>query len=308
LLLNRDNCLDSLLLNRDNESIEEISTNNIKYLLLPAILADFTLKLQSIDNRLDSIKRAEIYFKDFIQRLNDYQICDIEVKQSDDSPNETTNGSRLMSTPSLESAAISRNQKINRYREGKELDFKLKEFREQLSQTKGSVDDEILRDYYLTLLKRWINNSLDELHSIETEKPILEHMLQMKSLALDHKKEPKIKSEKIPLKPIIITRNEIQKKIYGLGYPSIPTVSIDEFVNKKIEEGTLAITDPNIYSNSLLNWAEDPDQKLREDELEEERKEGLAEKEDLESLRKQREWDEWKDEHKRGEGNRKNMG
>jgi hypothetical protein len=49
------------------------------------------------------------------------------------------------------------------------------------------------------------------------------------------------------------------------------------------------------YSNSLLDWAQDPDEKLREDELEEERKEGLAEKEDLQSLRKQREWDDWKD-------------
>ncbi len=238
--------VNELSLFSSNESIEEISTNSIKYLLLPAILADLTIKLQSIDNRLDSIKRAQIYFKDFIQRLNDYQICDIEVKQSDDSPNDTTNKSSLMSEPSLESAAISRNQKINRYREGKELDSKLKEFREQLSQTKGPVDDEILRDYYLTLLKRWINHSLDELHSIEAEKPILQHMLQMKTLASDHKKEPKMKSEKIPLKPIIITRDQIQKKIYGLGYPSIPTVSIDEFVNKKIEEGTLAITDPNM--------------------------------------------------------------
>ncbi len=238
--------VNELSLFSSNESVEEISTKNIKYLLLPAILADFTIKLQSVDNRLDLIKKAEIYFKDFIQRLNDYQICDIEVKRSDDSPNETPNDSRLMSRPSLESAAVNRNQKINRYKEGKELDFKLKEFREQLSQTKGSVDDEILRDYYLTLLKRWINYSLDELNSIETEKPILEHMSQMKNLAFDHKKEPKIKSEKIPLKPIIITRDQIQKKVYGLGYPSIPTVSIDEFVNKKLEEGTLAITDPNM--------------------------------------------------------------
>jgi hypothetical protein len=31
----------------------------------------------------------------------------------------------------------------------------------------------------------------------------------------------------------------IQKQIYGLGYPGIPTMTIEEFFDKKVEEGTL---------------------------------------------------------------------
>lgn len=83
------------------------------------------------------------------------------------------------------------------------------------------------------------------------------------------------------------------------------------------------------YSNSLQQWAEDPDKKHHEDEEIESKKETLAEREDSKSdaaLKKARDWDEFKDgkskkcvrylnlknvlEHsevKRGSGNRANM-
>lgn len=80
------------------------------------------------------------------------------------------------------------------------------------------------------------------------------------------------------------------------------------------------------YSNSLQQWAEDPDRKHREDDEIESKKESLAEKEDEESeaaVQKARNWDEFKDgkcdrgttinvttcvaDVKRGSGNRRNM-
>ena len=42
-----------------------------------------------------------------------------------------------------------------------------------------------------------------------------------------------------PLRPFIITKDNLQKTVYGLGYPSIPTMTIEEFFDKKVEEGTL---------------------------------------------------------------------
>lgn len=42
-------------------------------------------------------------------------------------------------------------------------------------------------------------------------------------------------------KPFIITKNELQKQVFGLGYPSRPTVTIEEFVNQKIDEGSLSV-------------------------------------------------------------------
>ena len=34
---------------------------------------------------------------------------------------------------------------------------------------------------------------------------------------------------KRPLKPIIITRDAIQKEIFGMGYKNVPVMSIEEF-------------------------------------------------------------------------------
>ena len=45
-----------------------------------------------------------------------------------------------------------------------------------------------------------------------------------------------------------------------------------------------------------------------EEEEEERRKEELEEKDDEEELQRKRNWDEYTDEHKRGEGNRHNKG
>lgn len=39
-----------------------------------------------------------------------------------------------------------------------------------------NVDDETKRDYFITLLLCYINQAVDELTSIDQEKPILEYM------------------------------------------------------------------------------------------------------------------------------------
>ena len=45
-----------------NETIDEVSTENLKYLLLPALLADFSMRNQHYD-RLDMLEHAEVYYK-----------------------------------------------------------------------------------------------------------------------------------------------------------------------------------------------------------------------------------------------------
>lgn len=42
-----------------------------------------------------------------------------------------------------------------------------------------------------------------------------------------------------PLRPFIITKDLLQKQVYGLGYPGIPTMTIEEFFDKKVAEGTM---------------------------------------------------------------------
>lgn len=77
-----------------NEAIDEVSTNNIQYFLLPALLGSLTLRLTS-GERKDIVEVAEIYFKDFLKRCNeyglsDYQFRDKEEKTSDNKESEKT--------------------------------------------------------------------------------------------------------------------------------------------------------------------------------------------------------------------------
>ena len=124
-------------------------------------------------------------------------------------------------------------------------------------------------------------------------------------------------------------------QVYGLGYPSLPVMSIEEFYDDRVRTGwwedqaansgsllcnfvdtwQYIVCFPGHHSHtqppkgqSLQEWAEDPDGEAFRKEEEEREKEEAVERDDEEALAKARSFDDWKDEHRRGEGNRKNMG
>lgn len=87
--------------------------------------------------------------------------------------------------------------------------------------------------------------------------------------------------------------------MFGAGYPSLPSMTVDDWYEQHRKRG--ALPDQGIPRRVTM---EDSDPNERE----EEEKEKKAEKDDEESLLKARNWDDWKDTHRRGYGNRHNMG
>lgn len=275
-----------------NESLEELPTETLQYLLLPALLGTLNLKLCG-QPRKDIINVAEIYFRDFLQRCKDYGVTDVEVPQISD------NSQGTVSRPQSEQAKIanmvlSREAKIKRYKEQKELKDKLSTLSKSMSSP--NVDDETKREYFTTLLLNYVNQALDELSSIEQEKPILEYMAK-------HAGEPKPMKDKPrapPLKPVIITRDAIQKAVYGAGYPSLPTMTVEEFYDQRVRDGVFPGNGTNIPHTTIQNAENDPD------EAEKIQKEHLEDDDDPEELQRKRNMDEYKDDHRRGWGNRYN--
>ncbi|CAF4950127.1 unnamed protein product [Pieris macdunnoughi] len=272
-----------------NEALEELPTETLQYLLLPALLGTLTLKLCN-QPRKDIINVAEIYFKDFIQRCKDYGVTDVEIPQtaSDDS-----NATRSQTEQAkIATMVLTREAKIKRYNALKELKDKLSTLSKSMESP--NVDDQTKREYFTTLLLNYVNQVLDELNSIEQEKPILEYMSK-------HAGEikPKHRERAPPLKPVIITRDAIQKAVYGAGYPSLHTMTIEEFYDKRVQEGTFPAAS-NIPHKTIQNTETDGD------ETEQIKKEQLVEDEDPEELARQRSMDEYKDDHRRGWGNRHN--
>ncbi|CAH0405582.1 unnamed protein product [Chilo suppressalis] len=272
-----------------NESLDELPTETLQYLLLPALLGTLTLKLVG-PPRKELINVAEIYFKDFLQRCKDYGITDVEVPQ-------TSEDSELsLSRPQSEQAKIasmvmSREAKIKRYKEMKELKEKLSTLSKAMSS--ASIDDETKRSYFTTMLLSYVNQALDEISSIEQEKPLLEYMEK-------HAGEPKPKQRpRTPLRPVIITRDAVQKAVFGAGYPAIPSMTIEEFYDQRVRDGTFPGA-TNIAHTTIQSTEADAD------ESEQIRKERLEEEDDPEELERKRNMDEYKDDHRRGWGNRHN--
>ena len=45
--------------------------------------------------------------------------------------------------------------------------------------------------------------------------------------------QPNTAKPKRPLRPIIITRDAVQKEVFGLGYKNLPVMSIEEFYDQR---------------------------------------------------------------------------
>jgi len=223
-----------------NETIDDVTTKNVQYLLLPALLGHFSSKLQN-KGRKEIIQIAEIYYKDFLSRIRSYEVCpvdyDFDEEQHEASTESDERTKRDSSKPDLEQMARDRQRKIQNYRAQKEIQRQLETIQTFVKSSKGDVDDERLREFYILLIKRWVGVVIEEMVSLKREKEILRHLTNPIQRNENSSKKPSFK-------PFIITKSEMQKKVYGLGYPSVPTMTIEEFINTKIDEGSLSTAQP----------------------------------------------------------------
>lgn len=273
-----------------NESLEELPTETLQYLLLPALLGTLSLKLCN-QARSDIINVAEIYFRDFLQRCKDYGVTDVELPHATD--RDMSDDRPQSEQAKIVSLVLTRDAKIKRYKEMKEIKEKLSTLSKAMS---SDADDETKREYFTTLLQSYVHQALEELSSIEQERPILEYMAKHAG-----ELKPKERPRAPPLKPIIITRDAVQKAVYGLGYPAIPTMTIEEFYDNRVKEGLFPAGCADNIPHATIEHSEDQD-----DEQEQIEKERLVEEDDPEELARQRNMDEYKDDHRRGWGNRHN--
>lgn len=278
----------------ENETVEEISTNNIQYLLLPALLGSLSLKLTT-GERKDIVSCAEVYFKDFLRRCNAYSLSNYQFRDEENTHDSNTNNQSELEL--ITSQVNTRANKIQKYKEQKELQARLKDLKKNMENE--NCDEEIKREYFLTMIKLFVQEAIDELSSIVTEKEILEHMSKIKE------EKPKKGPRPQPLKPVIITRDAVQKAVYGAGYPSLPTMTVEEFYDKRVREGIFPDPHSKPSGVSSLQGAAAAGVSINS-ESEEEKKERMIEEDDPDLLEQMRQMDEFKDEHRRGWGNRMN--
>ena len=97
----------------ENEGFEEVPTENLKYFLLPALLGSLTTKICGVEDRIQIVDVAEVYFVDFLKRLKAYGLIDIpipEVKHHDEG--EETAVERSKSNAEMITEMVRMNNKI----------------------------------------------------------------------------------------------------------------------------------------------------------------------------------------------------
>lgn len=279
-----------------NETAEELQTASIRYLLLPALLGSLNLNVQNKDvsERMTNLEIAEVYFKDFLRRCSDYEIGETSLKYFKEIlDKENSNGRN--SDPSF-----TREKKIQQYKRKKELENREDTLKPALLRPES---EEYIRQYYFVLLEKWILIAVDELENVKREKEILKSMPKKADISTNNTQDKKANVE--PLKPFIITKDAIQKQVFGLGYPSFPILTIDDFYRQRFEK-MVEEQKQNKTGQSLQDAAFAGTGLSKE--VEDIQKEELAEKDDPITLMKARQWDDWKDENPRGSGNRHNKG
>ncbi|NXK52285.1 IGBP1 protein, partial [Chauna torquata] len=281
----------------ENEELEEVASADLKYLLVPALLGALTLRQVDPSRRREHLESARAHFCRFLELCRGYGLSSSRPPPASP-PEDKEAGSPAPAGPaaaprSLLAMASSRQAKIERYKQKKELENRLASVRTFVES--GQADEDQIREFYLLQTQKWINISFEEIESIDQEMVILRSRDTVKqSSAPPHGTSRQVRA---PLKPFILTRDAVQAKVFGAGYPGLPTMTVNDWYDqRKREEAVCGESAPQ----------RPPD--TTDEELQKQQQEKKEEEDDEEALQKARNWDDWKDTHPRGYGNRQNMG
>ncbi|KYQ89155.1 hypothetical protein DLAC_10397 [Tieghemostelium lacteum] len=274
-----------------NEELEDIRTDLLKYLLVPYYLSELFLKI--IDgSRVKNLKMAKMKIMEFLHRMEKLEIIDKE---------DLAVIQREGKTDPLER----RNELISRGKRDKELKEKLKYIvkkREDLLKNQsGEIDDEmedcgdeeLERSFITALLQDAISKGISSLETIEVELPMLIEIEVLKDKhggVLPPQAPPK--SSGIGNFQILPDgRRVMLDKVFRPSH-ILPTMTPQEAVELEMHNGGMVKGKGGAQSSVKNQESDDEDDK----------------EESHEELIKKRNWDDFKDDNKRGWGNKRNFG
>ncbi|PUU77490.1 TAP42-like protein [Tuber borchii] len=303
-----ENLVDQISLFSTNESLEDVVSSEIRYMLVGYHLADLTSKQQSPD-RASILKQSKSLYIRFLNLCDAYDL----LSNYDRSILQPTDPGALEALPAPVDAAARRNEKIAKFKLEKELKAKI----DALAQNPHLLDEAELRKLQTASLSLAVMRSIQQLEMIELELDILSkapkpdenpvvHLTQDErsrdrgsrdgySDKLDNipstiKGGPLLSQDGKPLRPFTLldTRERLRQGVFKSGH-NLPTMTIDEYLEEERKRGGI-----------IEGGGEKSGIKPEPDE-------DNYEKADEETM-KAREWDEFKEANPRGSGNTINRG
>uniref|UniRef100_A0A0X3PFJ4 Immunoglobulin-binding protein 1 n=1 Tax=Schistocephalus solidus TaxID=70667 RepID=A0A0X3PFJ4_SCHSO len=284
-----------------NESLDDLSSASIRYLTLPAFAAFFLS--QKNEDRLCSLRLAEKFYREFFQLLASYAIPNVPQckRPAGDDSDKPVTCTQMRPAQSITSAAKLRDEKIRQYKEKQDLEKRI--FSPGALDAVG-VDEEVQRENSLSLVRYWAFVGVSEVDLLCDEINLLASRESAAGVTETPPPEP-------PRPPLLISREAVRSTVFGAGYPSLPTMTLDQFYDLQVKKGIFPAPPANASSVVKAYPGEvqriDPSEELAAaSEARAAEADAKEEAHDEEQLRKARQWDEFKDEHRRGSGNRMN--
>ncbi|XP_055973318.1 immunoglobulin-binding protein 1-like isoform X1 [Sorex fumeus] len=308
LLQKAADMLAQLDLFRPHAALEEMASADLKYLAVPAFRGALAMKQVHAGRRLDHLQRAREHFVSYLTQCRHFRVADFELPPPPPPRTAASEGPPArpaMADPSLVTMASRRQAKIERYRLREEVEGRLAALRAAVES--GQADEERVREYHVLHLRRWVGISLEEVEGIDQELRLLRQNDPSGEASTAARPPPPARP---PMKPFVLTRNVAQARVFGAGYPSLASMTVSDWYEQHRRCGALpgapgrAHAAPSGRRGAARPAEEEREGKDDDDEEEEDDEEARTRR----SRRRAREWDDWKDTHPKGYGNRQNMG
>ncbi|UKK00079.1 hypothetical protein MACK_000147 [Theileria orientalis] len=280
-----------------NEDLDEVHTEYVKYLMLPYLIAHVMVEKPDLSNRFEILKKVEIFLNQFMNMLSRLKILrreELEIWE-DNKPKNTSHDARDLR---VNQASFERDLKKS-VSQVLASSGSVEQFL-QFNKLDKSTNEEVYRNTILDILKLFSIQSINHLNSIKMEIPFLELRERNKIAFSKDKVETNVPTTKpwflhidnsSKLDPSVV--QTLYKKMVFLPGHNLPTISLDECarIEMEMDVKTIGCKGAEVKRKDSAELLED---KLDEQESDE----SSVCTDDA------REWDDWKDDHPKGQGNK----
>jgi len=311
----------------DNEEFKDIKTEDIKFMLVAFYQSELIQKFMV--NRKNILEFALKFYDEFYKLLQSYEYLSKEqvkkYKKLTHKDEEEGDNKKKTQQQTFEEMSQNRTEKIEMYKYKKNLSEKIKKIEKE---DIDKIDEN--REYWISYLNMSILKMFESIPMINMEIDALNHMEKMKkepqSAPPKNPEHKKIETLTIKSPEDLLNLDPNNKLVKNLNFVTSFEPNKFQFFNlgnglQTLDEQILAQLPQNIREKVFRN--RNPTemtveefgemQKKRMEEEEKKHKEHEKNKSDSDSdkeevddkkKKKAREWDDWKDEHPKGSGNR----
>ncbi|KAJ6781741.1 hypothetical protein PWT90_07458 [Aphanocladium album] len=306
-----------------NETVEDVATSSLPYLLLDLRLAEVVQRTPYVDppQRKLVVRRARAAYESFLALADSYNlVAGRYAKLLERYRDDPAAFALVVATTSGGDMAARRDAKIAAFKAEKELKQKLALLRGDPRYLENGGDEDVVRQAHLAAVELGVHAALAGLESLNREMEMLAMAPERppvggqdahgandaNSRARDAEDDsswrldtplrrsglgqggPLLSDKGKPLQPFTLVggRSDVRAGVFRSGH-NLPTMSIDEYLEEERRRG------------NILSGGTDP----KKPEVDEDDMEAVDR-----ATYKAREWDDFKDENRRGAGNTMNMG